>query len=121
MGKQKKPPPLRQVLAAMESRLEELRNRLGSAEVDKWETLSRQEQNDALAIRWPDILWLWRRLRYVQARIGRLGRDTGDRTKVTPSMIRRIKLNGRHKITALAKELGISRQTIYTVLRETSG
>jgi hypothetical protein len=35
-------------------------------------------------------------------------------------VIQRIKANGKRKVAALARELGISRQTIYTVLRETS-
>lgn len=118
MAKPRKLPTISKTLLVMERDLEELRSRIGLAELPQWDAMNRKEQNEGLLEEWPEIIRLWRGLRYVQAKLGRIGRQKGDRTKLTPSMLQRIKSNGRRKITALARELGISRQTIYTVLRE---
>lgn len=116
MHKAKKLPTIRLILVGMERDLEALRLRLGIAEVPMWDEKNRKEQNDELRSNWPEVIRLSRGLQYIQAKVGRIGRQKGDRTKLTPAMIRQIKANGRRRVSALARELGVSRQTIYTVL-----
>src|SRR6516165_6914997 len=117
MAAEKKTRTISRILSSMERDLESLRTRLGGVVTPEWDEMNRKEQNDELLAEWPEVVRLWRGLRYVQAKVGRIGRQKGDRTKLSPDMIQRIKANGRNKVSALAKELGISRQTIYVVLR----
>jgi hypothetical protein len=109
---------IRRVLMKMETDLESLRSRLLAFEVVGWQEMTRREETASLRERWVEVVHLERGLSFLQARIGRIGRQQGDRTKVTPEMVQRIRQNGKTKVSALARELGISRQTIYVVLKD---
>jgi hypothetical protein len=116
--KPKKRATVRLILTEMEREIELLRSRLGAADIANWDDKTRKEQDRDLFAHCPELIRLWRGLAYLQATVGRIGRQKGDRAKLTPDMIRRIKSNGQRNVAALARELGVSRQTIYTILRE---
>ena len=118
MSKEKKKETIRLVLAEMEKNLDDLREEIGSKFVRRWGKMARNEQDEKLCSVYPQIIEIWKGLRYVQFELLNIGRPRDRSKKLNAAMISRIKQNGKWKVTALARELGISRQTIYTVLRK---
>ena len=91
-------------------------DRFGRSEESTWDEMSMDEQEAVLARHWPELVALRGQLFWLNVKMLGIGRKKGQRTKLTPENIVRIKKNGRRNITALAKKLGVTRQTIHNVL-----
>lgn len=116
MKTSRKLPTIKHVLLETRHLAVRVFERVGRMDVPDWEELSVEEKSQALRKRWPEIVAIQINLVTLQDKMLGIGRRKGQYVKLRPEDVRRIKRNGRRNITSLAKELGVSRQTIHNVL-----
>ena len=109
-------PTIRVALEALEDNLDALWERLGRKDIPGWDKMDAAEQGDALNNVHPEVVAALAAVHQLSWKMFLIGRQKGQRTKLTDAMITRIKKNGRKNIARLAQKLGISRQTVYNVL-----